>query len=262
MTWIRIRATRMRAQQFRELHRRIHGIDDQSAYDELLEDLQHPLRPYIVSFVNAHAANLVWSTPSVADNLLTSDLLLRDGIGVELALKALGRPRGLNMNGTDLIPQIARTYAGRRVALFGTTSPWLERARKNLESTGTTVVASHDGFAPPQTYLDLAAQTEPELVILAMGMPKQEELAVHLRDQLSHPVLIVNGGAVLDFLGGKVTRAPELMRTTGTEWLYRLSLEPRRLARRYLLGIPVFFAHVAVTRLVMGRDAANVSARP
>jgi exopolysaccharide biosynthesis WecB/TagA/CpsF family protein len=83
-----------------------------------------------------------------------------------------------------------------------------------------------------------------------MGMPNQEYLAVCLRERLSHPVLIVNGGAVLDFLGGKVTRAPKVMRNTGTEWAYRLFLEPRRLARRYLLGIPAFFSRVALTRLV------------
>jgi N-acetylglucosaminyldiphosphoundecaprenol N-acetyl-beta-D-mannosaminyltransferase len=250
------------ARNFLELHRRIHCIDDQHARDQLLEELQHPSRPYIVSFVNAHAANLVWNTPSLVESLLSSDLLLRDGIGVQLGLKAFGRPHGLNMNGTDFIPQIARAYSGRRVALFGTRSPWLESAREKLESEGLVVVASHDGFSSLETYLDLAATTEPELVILAMGMPKQEHLAVRLRDRLSHPVLIVNGGAVLDFVGDKVTRAPKLLRNSGMEWAYRLSLEPRRLSRRYLLGIPTFFSHVAMTRLVVPRAAKNTSPPP
>jgi len=252
----------MCVQDFLELHQRIHCINDQRAHDKLLEELQHPARPYIVSFVNAHAANLAWNTPSFVESLLCSDLLLRDGIGVRLGLKAFGRPQGLNMNGTDFIPRIASAYSGRRAALFGTRSPWLERAREKLESEGLVVVASHDGSSSLETYLDLAAKTEPELVILALGMPRQEHLAVRLRDRLSHPVLIVNGGAVLDFLGGRVTRAPKLMRNTGTEWAYRLSLEPRRLARRYLLGIPAFFSRVAVTRLVVGRGAEDLSTPP
>jgi N-acetylglucosaminyldiphosphoundecaprenol N-acetyl-beta-D-mannosaminyltransferase len=235
---------------FLELHRHICCIHDQHAYDRLLEELQHPPRPYVVSFVNAHAANLVWQKPSLLEPMLRSDLLLRDGIGVQLALMAFGCRPGLNMNGTDFIPQIARAYAGRRAALFGTRSPWLDRAREKLESEGLVVVTSHDGLSSPETYLDLAEKTRPELVILALGMPRQEYLAIRLRERLSHPVLIVNGGAVLDFLGGKVTRAPKLMRNTGTEWAYRLSLEPRRLARRYLLGIPAFLSHVALTRLV------------
>jgi N-acetylglucosaminyldiphosphoundecaprenol N-acetyl-beta-D-mannosaminyltransferase len=249
MTAIPDRTLATRSREFFELHQRIHCIPDAQAHDALLEELKHPSRPYIVSFVNAHAANLGWNTPAMLESLLRSDLLLRDGIGVKLGLKAFGRPYGLNMNGTDFIPKIAHAYQGRRAALFGTRSPWLDTARQKLEADGLVVVACHDGFSPPEKYLELAEETKPELIILAMGMPKQEDIAVRLRERLSYPVLIVNGGAILDFLGGKVTRAPELMRKTGLEWLYRLYLEPTRLARRYLLGIPVFFSHVVVTRL-------------
>ena len=251
-----------RARDFLEVHQRIRSVEDQSAHDALLEELLHPSRPYIVSFVNAHAANLGWRTHAVLENLLSSDLLLRDGIGVELGLRSFGRPHGLNMNGTDFIPKIARGYAGRRVALFGTRSPWLDTARQKLEDDGLVVVACHHGFSPPETYLEMAADTKPDLIILAMGTPKQEDLALRLRDRFSHPVLIVNGGAILDFLGGKVARAPEVMRKNGTEWMYRLYLEPTRLARRYLLGIPAFFAHVAVTRLLRPRTPQTGSPSP
>lgn len=254
MTATAERTLAARTRDFLELHQRIHCIDDARAQAALLEELKHPSRPYIVSFVNAHAANLGWDTPAMLESLRRSDLLLRDGIGVKLGLKAFGRPYGLNMNGTDFIPKIARAYQGRRAALFGTRSPWLDTARRKLEAEGLVVVACHDGFSEPETYLQLAAETKPELIILAMGMPKQEDIAVRLRERLSHPVLIVNGGAILDFLGGKVTRAPEALRSVGLEWAYRLYLEPKRLARRYLLGIPVFFSHVAVTRLVGPRD--------
>ncbi|MDY7228643.1 WecB/TagA/CpsF family glycosyltransferase [Hyalangium rubrum] len=248
-----------RARGFLTLHERIRCVDDASAQEALLEELKHPSRPYIVSFVNAHAANLGWNTPSMLESLLRSDLLLRDGIGVKLGLRAFGRPQGLNMVGTDFIPKIARAYRGRRVALFGTRSPWLDTARQRLEADGLQVVACHDGFAPPETYLELAAEAKPELILLAMGMPKQEEVAVRLRERLSHPVLIVNGGAILDYLGDKVTRAPEFMRNHGMEWVYRLYLEPKRLASRYLVGIPAFFSHVAVARLVSPRGSAGGS---
>jgi exopolysaccharide biosynthesis WecB/TagA/CpsF family protein len=125
------------------------------------------------------------------------------------------------MNGTDFIPKITRAYQGRRAALFGTRSPWLDAARHRLQADGLVIVAYHDGFSCPETYRELAAETKPEL-ILPMGMPKQEDVAVRLRERLTDPVLIVNGGAILDFLGGKVKRAPELLRNTGLEWVYRL----------------------------------------
>lgn len=254
-----------RARNFRELHRRIRCVEDQHALDQLLQDLRHPATPYIVSFVNANAANLAWQTPSMLENLLDSDLLLRDGAGTELALMAFGYPRGLNMNGTDFIPHIVHAYAGRRAALFGTCSPWLEVARAKLEDAGLMVVASHHGYSTPETYLDLATSTRPDLVVLAMGMPKQESLAVWLRERLPEPVLIVNGGAVLDFLGGKVGRAPKAVRDVRMEWAYRLYLEPRRLVRRYLVGIPTFFSHVGMTRVfcpVETRTGPATSCRP
>ncbi len=171
----------------------------------------------------------------------------------ELSLKAFGYPHGVNMNGTDLIPDIIRAYSGRRAALFGTRSPWLDRAREKMEAEGLVVVACVDGFSPIEAYLDIAAETKPELVVLAMGMPRQEQISVRLVERLTRPTLIVNGGAILDFLGERVTRAPTFMQKTGTEWVYRLSLEPRRLARRYVLGIPIFFSRVAMTRLVFRR---------
>jgi N-acetylglucosaminyldiphosphoundecaprenol N-acetyl-beta-D-mannosaminyltransferase len=243
-----------RARDFMALMNRLRIIEDEAAEGALLEELTRIDRPLILSFVNAHAVNLGWEQPGMLEGLLRSDVLLRDGIGVKLGLRAFHRRYGLNMNGTDFIPRIARAYAGRSVALFGTRSPWLDNARRTLEGWGLKVVASHEGFDPPETYLRLAAESKPDLILMAMGMPKQEEISVKLREALSHPVLIVNGGAVLDYLGGKVPRAPWVMRQTGMEWLFRLAVEPRRLFRRYVVGIPVYFAHVAEVRLSSPRE--------
>ena len=228
---------------------RIRIIEDEAAAEALLDELARPGRPFILSFANAHAMNLGWNQPGMLEGLMRSDLVLRDGIGVKLGLQAFDRPYGLNMNGTDFIPRIARKYAGRTVALFGTRSPWLDNARKKLEELGLTIVAQQEGFDPPETYVKLAVETKPELILMAMGMPKQEEVSVRLREALTHPVLIVNGGAILDYLGGKVPRAPAVMRQVGMEWLFRLAVEPKRLFSRYVLGIPIFFSHVAEVRV-------------
>jgi N-acetylglucosaminyldiphosphoundecaprenol N-acetyl-beta-D-mannosaminyltransferase len=237
--------TAARERHILELLERIRIIEDEAAEAALLEELVRPERPFILSFVNAHAVNLGWNQPELLDGLLRSDMLLRDGIGVQLGLQAFQRPYGLNMNGTDFIPKLALRYAGQRAALFGTRSPWLEEAAARLEAWGLTIVACHQGFDPPETYLRLAAETKPDLILLAMGMPKQEEVAVRLREHLSHPVLIVNGGAILDFISEKVPRAPLVLRQARMEWLFRLAVEPRRLFSRYVLGIPLFFGHVA-----------------
>jgi exopolysaccharide biosynthesis WecB/TagA/CpsF family protein len=94
---------------------------------------------------------------------------------------------------------------------------------------------------------------KPELIVLGMGIPKQECLAreLILTGNPKCSPLVVCGGAILEFLGAKVPRAPEWMRRSGAEWLYRLSHEPARLCRRYLLGNPAFILRLLAWR----RDA-------
>ena len=72
-----------------------------------------------------------------------------------------------------------------------------------------------------------------------MGMPKQEKIAALIRDTRM-TTLVVCGGAIIDFMGNKIKRAPRWVRQLGFEWLYRLMLEPKRLYKRYVLGNPVF----------------------
>jgi hypothetical protein len=86
-----------------------------------------------------------------------------------------------------------------------------------------------------------------------MGMPKQERVALLLRDALAHPCVIVAGGAILDFLAGRFPRAPRALRRVGLEWLYRLAFEPRRLASRYLLGNAAFLWRIAMIAAIGSR---------
>lgn len=237
----------------RALHERISVVDAEGDEDALLERLASPGQPLIVSFVNAHAVNLAWRDPTIGDTFLESDVLLRDGIGVDIGMRMLGRPSGRNLNGTDLIPRLADRFDGRPVALFGTQDPWLGQAREALESRGLEIVACEHGFHERDHYVDVARLARPALVVLAMGMPKQEGVALALRGALTGPVTIVNGGAILDFLGGKVSRAPTWMRRAKLEWVYRLVKEPQRLASRYLVGNPMYILRLLSTRFATGR---------
>jgi N-acetylglucosaminyldiphosphoundecaprenol N-acetyl-beta-D-mannosaminyltransferase len=80
-----------------------------------------------------------------------------------------------------------------------------------------------------------------QLVIFALGAPKQELLMHHGRAELGNAVAL-GLGASLDFIAGKVRRAPRWMSRAGLEWLYRLGQEPGRLWRRYLVQDPAFLA--------------------
>lgn len=202
----------------------------------LIARITRTASPLVLSFVNQNAMNLAWSSPEYATSLISSDVLLRDGIGIELCLAALGRRAGRNMCGTDFIPRVAAAFSGKRTALFGTEEPWTSRAAEALATLGCQIVAKLDGFRPESDYVVEAIRTQPQLVILAMGNPKQETVARMIASTVTTPMVIVNGGAVADVLAKRFERAPQWVRRVHCEWLFRLLQEPRRLWRRYLLG--------------------------
>jgi N-acetylglucosaminyldiphosphoundecaprenol N-acetyl-beta-D-mannosaminyltransferase len=80
-------------------------------------------------------------------------------------------------------------------------------------------------------------------------MPKQESIAERLRENAKRPLLIICGGAIIDFLGKKIERAPVWMRRARIEWIYRLWREPKRLFRRYVVGNPVFIGRAVFYRI-------------
>jgi len=208
----------------------------------LIEKLSNPKKPLILAFVNAHAMNLIAKSESFFLSLCAADYVFRDGSGMETLFNQLNIMPGLNLNGTDLIPDIIQQFNGRCIALFGTKNPFLERGENfvanNFASRSTFVTAN--GFLDNNAYISLAADWQPALIVLGMGMPRQEAVALALRSRLDFPCLIICGGAIIDFLGGKVSRAPMWMRRIGLEWLFRLRMEPQRLFKRYVVGNLVF----------------------
>jgi exopolysaccharide biosynthesis WecB/TagA/CpsF family protein len=212
---------------------------------ELLRSLVEGRTPRILGFVNAHALNSCADNEAFFKALAGADILLRDGSGMALLYRKLRLDPGLNMNGTDVIPKILEEFRGRSVAFWGTTEPFLSRARVRCESEfGVRAISSENGFEATDRYLELSKRATPDLIVLGMGMPRQEELAQGLRSTVTNSPLIICGGAILDFLGDKVGRAPLWMQKIGMEWLYRLYREPKRLFRRYVLGNPMFVLRV------------------
>ncbi|CDS54856.1 N-acetylmannosaminyltransferase [Polaromonas sp. CG9_12] len=202
----------------------------------------------MLAFANAHAMNMLANSESFFDSLCTADTVLRDGSGMETLFNQLNIPPGLNLNGTDLIPDIVSKFDGRCIALFGTQEPYLESGvdfvEMNLAPKSFYIRA--DGFHENDVYYLLAVKHRPALIVLGMGMPRQEEVAIALRSRLVHPCLIICGGAIIDFWGGRTSRAPLWMRRNGMEWLFRLQLEPRRLFKRYVIGNLVFLTRTLI----------------
>lgn len=237
-------------QRWRALADKLRVVGDPEDEQRLIESLSKPESVTVLGFVNAHAMNLAAGNADYYQALAAADVLLRDGSGMTMLFRRLGLAPGLNMNGTDFIPKLLEAYRGRRVAFWGTQEPFLANAVRHSEARfGVQVVSSAHGFAELEAYPALAQQLRPELIVLGMGMPKQEQLAARIAAS-GQPCLVVCGGAIVDFLGGKVSRAPRWIRRLGCEWLFRLVLEPRRLFQRYVLGNPLF-----LLRTIIWRDA-------
>jgi N-acetylglucosaminyldiphosphoundecaprenol N-acetyl-beta-D-mannosaminyltransferase len=82
-----------------------------------------------------------------------------------------------------------------------------------------------------------------DLVLVALGAPKQELWIAEATPEL-RPAVLLGIGAAIDFIAGTAKRAPSWMSRSGLEWLYRLVQEPRRMWRRYLLRDPEFLVIV------------------
>jgi len=225
---------------------------DSSEVDGFLNSLVATKGAISLGFLNQHGFNLMIQEENVYDNFLSLDYLLRDGIGIELACKIKGLEAKANLNGTDLIPKIVqRALSSNRSCKFfvyGTEEPWLTTGSEKLfEGNEVKVI---DGFQPLDYYLEHYSDYHDEgalnLVLLAMGMPKQEKVAQFLKNVSKGPLLVICGGAIIDFQAGKTERAPENWRKFNMEWLFRLIKEPKRMFKRYVIGIPSFFYYLLI----------------
>lgn len=193
----------------------------------------------IISFCNAQALDLATRDNEFLESLVDSDFLLRDGIGIKVLLKIFGLPIGENLNGTDFIPKLLGNKRISSVVLLGSEDYILDRARDVIEKDyGKTVLDAANGFDHDINFYELLLSKYPnvDLIIVAMGMPKQEILAATLRKSMEAnggQTLVVCGGAILSFMVGEESRAPNVFRKFGLEWFWRMINDPSRLAKRY-----------------------------
>jgi exopolysaccharide biosynthesis WecB/TagA/CpsF family protein len=203
--------------------------------------------PTRVAFANANLLTTLSSKPGGA-RLLEGFVVLNDGIAVDLASLVLYRswfPD--NLNGTDLLPALlAVGPPGIRVFLYGAKPDVLAGTAALLaERYGCLVCGAVDGFADalPEAVARQAWEARPDIVLVALGNPLQEEWIATHAATIAAP-LAIGVGALFDFLAGAVPRAPVPMRRLRLEWLYRWAQEPGRLRRRYTIGMARFLALV------------------
>lgn len=175
-------------------------------------------------------------------------LIIPDGAGVVWAVKLNGQQIS-RVPGIELAnAAIARAAStGRRVALLGGKPDVLQRLLDLLpeQFPGLNIVASHHGYFTldeEEEVVDHLTSDEPELVLVALGVPKQEYFIDRWQSHFPRAVFIGVGGS-FDVWTGQVKRAPVYMQKMNLEWLYRLISEPWRL-KRMGASLPQFFFQV------------------
>ncbi|KRR14835.1 hypothetical protein CQ12_28625 [Bradyrhizobium jicamae] len=202
----------------------------------------------IVAFGNANLLNIAHAEPSVRE-ALRRFMVLNDGIGTDIASRVLyGARFPDNLNGTDFIPYfLGRSVQGLRIFLLGAKPGIAAQAGAALKKK----YPQHDVVGVEHGYGDLQSpgllarirSCRPSLILVGLGNPAQELWLAKNFDQTGC-TLGFGVGALFDFLAGNVSRAPHWVRAARLEWVYRLCLEPRRLAARYLVGNPTFLASI------------------
>jgi len=214
-----------------------------------LELLQSQKRGWI-SYVNVHTIDIANQLPWYKQFI--TDALVRycDGEGVRFGAYLLGEHIPERITLSDYIYDLAETAVKHDLNLFflGSTPVVAELAAKRLKELYPAIRLSgyHHGYFSKQennSVIDMINASQPDILFLGMGVPKQEEWAKENFNKLNAKIIWMGGG-FLNTLSGKIKRCPRWLSKIGFEWLFRLIQEPKRLWKRYMIGNPIFLYRV------------------
>lgn len=230
---------------------KLQGLNiDSFTFDEAVEYANN-ISGQVVTINPEMISNAV-KDPDFADIIDNADLVIPDGIGVEIGLKILGynvrRIAGIEFS-HRMIEECAKN--NQSVALIGAKPEIVKKAKENLvkEFPSLYITYIHDGyFNEDDSILAELKIRQPRLVLCALGSPKQEEFILKAKSILPEALFVGVGGS-FDVWSGEVKRAPEIYQKLGLEWLYRTIMEPKRF-KRIFPTLPLFVLKVLRERFI------------
>ena len=207
-----------------------------------------------VTVATANAEMIMRATKDAAlrDVLAAAALVVPDGAGTVWAARHLGHAMPERVAGYDLVQELLRRApaAHRRIYFFGAAPGVAEKAKAKAEQLypGIKIIGVRDGFFSADmndAIISDIRTARPDLLLVALGVPKQEKWIHEHLAALGVPVAIGVGGT-LDVMAGVMKRAPRWMQKAKLEWLFRGMLQPKRAGR--LLALPKFVLKVHAAR--------------
>lgn len=212
---------------------------DPVGLDVALERVGDHLRerkPLQVVTLNAEMTMQAHADPAFAEILRGAGLVIPDGSGVVWALRRQGH-RVAKLAGVDFVLHLARYCAqgGHRLYLLGAAPGVAEKAAEALQriAPGLEIAGVRDGYFKPDeepAVLDAIREARPDVILVALGVPRQEKWIARYQAALGVPVAMGVGGS-FDVFAERVQRAPRWMQALNLEWLFRLYQEPWRWRR-------------------------------
>lgn len=203
--------------------------------------------------INPEMISLGEKNEEFAEILKTADLVIPDGFGIKLGLKIKGieqeRIPGIEF-AKKLIEYCAKTHLP--IALLGAKEEVLQGACDNLskEFPELNIVCKRNGYFKEEDEKEIIEELKsanPKLVLVALGVPKQEIFIRRILSEFPNTIFVGVGGS-FDVWSGKVKRAPLFFRKIGCEWLWRLIKEPSRFNRMFPT-LPLFLFKVIIEKI-------------
>lgn len=203
------------------------------------EGTSYVATPDVTAVIQAEQSELL------ARSFARADVVTPDGFGLIWASSVHDLPLKDRVAGIDLIDEILSMDQQMDIYLLGSKPGVAEKAGTRITNTydKVDIVGTHHGYIPVDSEEAISEinASNPDLLFVGMGVPKQEEWIMDNLDKIEANVVMGVGGS-FDVISGNLPRAPRWMRERGLEWLYRIWLEPERLGKARL--IPYFMSKV------------------
>ncbi len=234
-------------------------------YDQALECVENAIGTNRKSFwvaVNPIKIYNAWHTPELLSLLRRTDACFCDGVGVSIASRILNGRAIKRITGCDLFFKILSLASKKQWGIFllGASPKANAAAREGLQKMypDLKIVGWQDGyFKDSNEVVEKINRSGAELLFVAMGSPKQEYWISEHRDAIQARFCMGVGGS-FDVAAGTVKRAPRIFRATGTEFLFRFAMEPRK--RLSNQGVLLSFLTQVIGRKLFGDGASAAGA--
>ncbi|MEV4902747.1 WecB/TagA/CpsF family glycosyltransferase [Citricoccus sp. NPDC055426] len=248
----------MSLDEIRVLGTRAHPISMQETLSRCIELSRGLGNQHVV--INAAKVVSLQEDSLLRSTIDEASLVGIDGQSVVWAARWLGYDVPERVAGIDLMHEIIRAAPGENLRLYflGAEQSVVEKVVEFAEARGCTVAGFRNGYWTDEeesTIVSDIADLNVNVLFLGLPSPRKEHFVRTYRQALNTGLTIGVGGS-FDVIAGKTLRAPSWMQKSGLEWAYRLSQEPKRMLKRYLVGNAKFI------RIVLKEKLGPRSERP